>query len=587
MASGTINVTTSNPYIAGKIQWNATTNVNENTSTINATLSLSRTNTGYTTKAKGSFTIYIGGESRINSPKEAFVITYNSNTSMTSISGVKFKHNSDGTGSVKIGARGSMPGIEFTMADQSQTIRLDTIPRATTPVFSDTAYAGKSYSISLPRASANFTHKVTYTMGSASGTISDSAGTGVVWEIPLNLCQQMPNAASGMCNISVVTYHGNTVIGTVKKDLKIQVPNTVIPSVNQIKIQDMVSNPYGVFLQGHSKVQVTIDATGNMKSGIQQYEMLYNGTKVQNASNVLLSGVIQSAGKIDFDITVTDSRKRLGKESESIHVVPYFSPEISGTGIRCDASGEEILDGDCVKVSYRGRLAEVNQLSRCSIGIYYRPKGGTTWMSRMLSPAAGLEGEVLFSDIDPDKSYEFELRIADEMHSRVYMFEIAVGAPTIDFMMEGRGIGIGTVSTWEGLDVNMPCRFRKPIEIEGDLKVKGRFQNVPVPVPEAVQIQSGTVSKKSVFLFNGKIDVYINFSNIALPSGKVKIGTVDANYLPNGGHTIIGNGIVTEASSKSFKPAVVYIDANGYIYTILSSSCSGEAVFGISYYIKL
>ena len=79
MASGSFNVTTSNQYISGKLTWSSTANVSANTSDVTATLRLSRTNTGYTTKSTGTFFITIDGTKSTSSNIQKDIYLY-SNT---------------------------------------------------------------------------------------------------------------------------------------------------------------------------------------------------------------------------------------------------------------------------------------------------------------------------------------------------------------------------------------------------------------------------------------------------------------------------------------------------------------------------
>ena len=128
MASGSFNVSTSNQYIKGKIEWSSVQDIDKNQSTVTATLRLSRTNTGYTTEGRGSFTITINGNSKTNdNGGSQFVFTYNSNTLCVTHT-VAVPHNADGSKSITITASGSIS--RFTMSSQGGTAVLDTIPRA-------------------------------------------------------------------------------------------------------------------------------------------------------------------------------------------------------------------------------------------------------------------------------------------------------------------------------------------------------------------------------------------------------------------------------------------------------------------------
>lgn len=95
---------------------------------------------------------------------------------------LELSHNADGTKSFTVAAfSGWLFGNgDYTAAAKSFT--LPTIPRATTPSIGPVTIGGKA-TISLPRASTAFTHTLSYSFGSASGTIAtDSLGNTATYE---------------------------------------------------------------------------------------------------------------------------------------------------------------------------------------------------------------------------------------------------------------------------------------------------------------------------------------------------------------------------------------------------------------------
>ena len=93
---------------------------------------------------------------------------------------LELSHNADGTKSFTVAAfSGWLFGNgDYTAAAKSFT--LPTIPRATTPAIGLVTIGGKA-TISLPRASTAFTHTLSYSFGSASGTIATKAGSSYTW----------------------------------------------------------------------------------------------------------------------------------------------------------------------------------------------------------------------------------------------------------------------------------------------------------------------------------------------------------------------------------------------------------------------
>lgn len=101
MASGSFNVTTSNRYVLGTVNWRSTPNTGGNYSEVYVEMRFSRTNTGYTTYGTGTFGLYVDGQQAVNTT--GFSFTYNSNTLVVS-GWFRIDHNSDGSKNLRIGA---------------------------------------------------------------------------------------------------------------------------------------------------------------------------------------------------------------------------------------------------------------------------------------------------------------------------------------------------------------------------------------------------------------------------------------------------------------------------------------------------
>lgn len=197
MASGSFPVTTTNEHISGAVTWSSTPNTAGNYSDVTATLRLSRTNTGFTTEGRGSFTISIGGNSKTNdNGNNQFVFTYNSNTFCVSHT-VRIYHNDNGSGSVYISVSGGIS--RFTVKSTGKTVSLDTIPRYA-KITSFTASNITRNSFKLNYAVDRAISGVQYQIG--SGTWYNLPSDGVITGQPANAVISVrisvKNAASGL-----------------------------------------------------------------------------------------------------------------------------------------------------------------------------------------------------------------------------------------------------------------------------------------------------------------------------------------------------------------------------------------------------
>lgn len=115
-----------------------------------------------------------------------------------------------------------------------------TINIATQPeVFPKSANVGNSVRIDLPRTNAAFTHDVTWTCGTLSGSIGTGLGTTTNWTVP-NVTAQFPAQDQSPITISAVTKNGANVIGT--KSTTLMVWNTP-PSLGE------TTGPYDIRLR--------------------------------------------------------------------------------------------------------------------------------------------------------------------------------------------------------------------------------------------------------------------------------------------------------------------------------------------------
>lgn len=126
---------------------------------------------------------------------------------------MEIDHESDGSKNFTVSA---FSGWLYGNGDYNapaQSFELPTIPRATVPSMG-AATIGEEVTISLPRASGTFTHTLTYSFGSASGTIGSALGTSAVWRLPESLAAQIPHDPGGTGTLTCVTYSGSTLIGS-------------------------------------------------------------------------------------------------------------------------------------------------------------------------------------------------------------------------------------------------------------------------------------------------------------------------------------------------------------------------------------
>ncbi|BEU14644.1 minor tail protein [Bacillus phage CM1] len=223
MASGGFDLTTSNTYVRGRVNWSSTANTNENYSNVYVEMRFSRTNSGYTTWGNGTFGIYLEGQEVVNST--SFTITQNSNTLVVSGT-VRVNHNADGTKNLRIGASGYTN--VFSINEGSTIAYLDNIPRASS-ISSNISWTAalEGLPITVNRASSAFMHtiKVQIKNPVTGGwrTIADRNNIGDSTTVYFSQSEMtiIYTELSGWENTQVVvkldTYNGGTFVGSTEK----------------------------------------------------------------------------------------------------------------------------------------------------------------------------------------------------------------------------------------------------------------------------------------------------------------------------------------------------------------------------------
>ena len=201
------NSTGSNSWLV--FSWTATQSVDKNSSTISWTLKGARDVTGYVNA--GGFKVAIDSTVVYSKSTDYRIEMYNGTTIA---SGTRtLAHNSDGSRSFSVSIQGGIYYYDVNCTG-SYTFTIDSIGTAST-ITCNEAEIGTCPSISIKSASNVYTHTVTYSFGSLSGTIaSNTSATKITdWKIPDSFYTQIPSAKAGRGELICTTYKGDKQIG--------------------------------------------------------------------------------------------------------------------------------------------------------------------------------------------------------------------------------------------------------------------------------------------------------------------------------------------------------------------------------------
>lgn len=409
-------------------------------------------------------------------------ITYITSTSINSKTayGARFPvpHNTDGTAPSVTVKWVMVNSSTHGNAEVTTSLTLDDIPRASQPTCSNTTL-GVSTRINTNRVSSSFTHTLRIKMGSTTVETFNNIGEYKDWTPTLADYLSYIPSSTGTATIECTTYNNGTQVGSVKTTTcTLTVPNNsdTKPSVS-ISIAEggsLVPNTWGVYVQGKSKLAVTLTGTHATGTSISTYISSVNGsaysTSSYTTSEITVNGHVKAQ--------VKDGRGFYSSEvTKSFTVEPYSNPQISLTVNRCNSSGTLDDSGTYVKYSCTGTISSVSNKNSKTYTFKYKEKNAGTWTtisdstwnsSYSLNKSANAYGS---GTIDITKEYIFRLEAEDEFNSDsgVVFKEVEIGtvADLMNFNASGKSMAIGAVSqrgaNESALDVMIPLYAKETI----------------------------------------------------------------------------------------------------------------------------
>lgn len=453
--------------------WESDVNVSNNTSVAHVKVTITTSGESYSNYDHYG-TIVIDGTSYSHG---AYRLPKNTTKTFESVKTIT--HNNDGTKSINWSY--SFPVKTDDTRTGSGSLTLTTIPRATTPVVNPTSVnLGSSVTISMNRATDSFTHTLTYSIGSLSGTIGSNLGTSVTWKPPdgstqalsPSLATAFPNAQSGTVTITCKTYNGGTLIGTKTCNLTVKTINNsnYQPSINlTINGSNLFKTKY---LNKVSGVNVTSTRSGKFGATINSYSISGANTSIAN-NNLVISpiNITMSAAsqKVRFTGSVTDSRGYTGSSYQEIDLYRYNTPTLDSnyiSVIRCDSAGNEITNGTYAKVNLKYTYQNdgySNTMSVHKININGTDYTITTTETTSSGVVTGIGTQVVGGgNLGINNHYSWTITCKDEVGSIVSANGVLQTASRIiNVRPGGKGIAFGKFAETDNL-VDSAWNFKAP-----------------------------------------------------------------------------------------------------------------------------
>ena len=460
---------------------------------------------------------------------------------------VDIYHNSDGTKSFSMACSATI-GITFSSGKvntvtTSGTGTLDSIPRTSSFTLSTSSLdAGNTITINISRASSSFTHKVFYSFGSHSATISTNATTSASYAIPISHLSAIPNATSGTATISVDTYNGSTYIGSTSRNFTITAPSSVKPTISSITATIVASGAdtsYG-YVKGKSKCKLVINgATGSYGSTIKSYSI--NGGGFSSSAQTFTTEALTSSGDITFTANVTDSRGRKSdNKTVTINVLDYTNPNIVGYNvIRCNSDGTANEDGQYLKIWAQYTYSTLGNKNTITSKAEYKKTSITTWTN---AGAISSNSYIVTGNntIATDASFDVKFTITDKFTSVSKTIVVPTSFVTLDIKKGGKGIAFGkTAETDNLLDIGMNAKLGGTTTIAGDVKLtspNGSWSGDFIKRYEGDQYGMGVAIQTG-----GKIAIGGGESAITFMNGDGDYGAETANIVSDTSVCLVSN----------------------------------------------
>ena len=338
---------TNNAFIKPKITWEAVQNPEENCSLVTATLTYSRTNTGFTTSGTWVGELKIGADGKVESRYVS--ITYASNTVAITYT-ARVDHDAYGCAKIEISATGSIPGTTLESTAISQSIALDTIALASTIGATD-GYVAAVCMVTVSRKNAAYTHTIALSCNGYEGFITASgvlaaapqkiADTVIAFQVPAFFYDLMPDSPTARVQLTCITYNGDMQIGlpqvaefTVTARQSLCAPQLALTARDINPDTLALTGDEGTLVRYASCVECTAQAQGK------------NGATVVSAT---IDGVQTAGLRIDrvennlFTAVASDSRGYTTQTQLTLPMVPYIPLTVNATAKWLDPTSGRVV----------------------------------------------------------------------------------------------------------------------------------------------------------------------------------------------------------------------------------------------------
>ena len=283
--------------------------------------------------------------------------------------------------------------------------------------------------ITIAKASPNFTHTILYNFGACAGIIANktTATTINTWKIPYEFYAEIPSAKTGVGSLTCQTYSGNDLIGTSSCELTVTANEAKCKPTATGSVEDI--NPVTIALTGdknilvrylsHAKCSVSAEAK-NLAS--------ISGRTVNGKAIIGDSLTFYEVETGSFAFTATDSRGFYKGDTQIKTLIPYEKLTANVTVQRTEpTSGEATLE---IEGNYfNGSFGAVNNILK----VQYRQGSGDFIEVTPTITDNRYSVSVPLTDADYTASLTYEVFVWDALSSITKTATLPKGTPVFDW----------------------------------------------------------------------------------------------------------------------------------------------------------
>ncbi|MBR5442605.1 MAG: hypothetical protein IKV44_06590 [Clostridia bacterium] len=384
-------------------------------------------------------------------------------------------HGTDGTLTLAVSGQFTMGNDTLTGGTVSGSFKCTPLGKASTLTFSDTTVnPGGVVRATINSPSSAFNHKIKWSLGSKSQTVSLQAGVSVAdFTVPLAWTSEIQKSLYGTLNVTIDTYNGNEKAGSSSHSVRVVIPATdsFKPSFEMLleRNNNGVPASWNEYVKGISTLTVEL-ANVSYKYGADYYVATITVGNVTKREMPATFDLTQS-GEVTVTATVKDNRGLSTVKTATITVQDYAPPSVAVQSVeRCNAVGEIDSMGTYALLKYTQSISSVNGKNTGSVTVKYKAMQAQLWSEPVAAPRLN----VPFGDgaFDVTSTYAICFTVKDSICKESVATVLYLPGGDIPFNIRkgGKGAAFGKFSEKDNLlDVNWDMKVHGSMELSGML----------------------------------------------------------------------------------------------------------------------